>query len=122
MVPVEIASNLTGINYCGNLGDPGTATDLIPVLRYFREQSPNIVQHVRTNGGMKGEKFWTEMGEFFRDQPPPKDDHLFNRAGVVFSVDGLSDTNHIYRRGVIWDKLFRNMKAYSNTGAKASKS
>jgi len=120
MVPVEIASNLTGINYCGNLGDPGTATDLIPVLRYFREQSPNIVQHVRTNGGMKGEKFWTEMGEFFRDQPPPVDDHLFNRAGVVFSVDGLADTNHIYRRGVIWDKLIRNMTAYSKTGAKAA--
>jgi MoaA/NifB/PqqE/SkfB family radical SAM enzyme len=120
MVPVEIASNLTAINYCGNLGDPGTANELVPVLRYFREQSPEIVQHVRTNGGMRGEKFWTEIGEFFRDQPPPKDNHLFNRAGVVFSVDGLSDTNHIYRRGVIWDKLIRNMTAYSKTGAKAA--
>ena len=40
-------------------------------------------------------------------------------AGVVFSVDGLEDTNHIYRRGVKWEKLITNMRAYSATGAYA---
>lgn len=117
MVPVEIAKNLIGINFCGNVGDPGMAPDLIPILEYFREQSPDIVQQVRTNGGMRNEKFWTELGEFFKKQPPARDNHLFSKAGVVFSVDGLEDTNHIYRRGVIWEKLIRNMRAYSATGA-----
>lgn len=117
MVPVEIAKNLVGINFCGNVGDPGMAPDLIPILEYFREQSPKIVQQLRTNGGMRNEKFWTELGEFFVKQPPPRDNHLFSKAGVVFSVDGLEDTNHIYRRGVIWEKLIRNMRAYSATGA-----
>jgi MoaA/NifB/PqqE/SkfB family radical SAM enzyme len=117
MVPVEIAKNLVGINFCGNVGDPGMAPDLIPILEYFREQSPKIVQQLRTNGGMRNDKFWTTLGEFFVKQPPPRDNHLFSKAGVVFSVDGLEDTNHIYRRGVIWDKLIRNMRAYSATGA-----
>jgi MoaA/NifB/PqqE/SkfB family radical SAM enzyme len=117
MVPVEIAKNLVGINFCGNVGDPGMAPDLIPILEYFREQSPKIVQQLRTNGGMRNEKFWTELGEFFVKQPPARDNHLFSKAGVVFSVDGLEDTNHIYRRGVIWEKLIRNMRAYSATGA-----
>ena len=117
MVPVEIANNLVGINFCGNVGDPGMAPDLIPILEYFREQSPKIVQQLRTNGGMRNEKFWTTLGNFFVKQPPPRDNHLFSKAGVVFSVDGLKDTNHIYRRGVVWEKLIRNMRAYSATGA-----
>jgi len=117
MVPKEIAKNLIGINFCGNVGDPGMAPDLIPILEYFREQSPKIVQQLRTNGGMRNDKFWTTLGDFFVKQPPPRDNHLFSKAGVVFSVDGLEDTNHIYRRGVIWDKLIRNMRAYSDTGA-----
>lgn len=117
MVPVEIAKNLIGINFCGNVGDPGMAPDLIPILEYFREHSPKIVQQIRTNGGMRNEKFWTALGEFYKKQLPAKDNHLFSKAGVVFSVDGLEDTNHIYRRGVIWEKLYRNMKAYSATGA-----
>lgn len=117
MVPVEIAKNLIGINFCGNVGDPGMAPDLIPILEYFREHSPKIVQQIRTNGGMRNEKFWTALGEFYKKQPPARDNHLFSKAGVVFSVDGLEDTNHIYRRGVIWDKLIRNMRAYSATGA-----
>ena len=105
MVPEEIAKNLIGINFCGNVGDPGMAPDLLPILEYFRGHSPKIVQQLRTNGGMRNEKFWTELGNFFVKQPPPRDNHLFSKAGVVFSVDGLEDTNHIYRRGVIWEKL-----------------
>lgn len=117
MVPVEIAKNLVSINYCGNVGDPGMAPDLIPILEYFRRHSPKIVQQIRTNGGMRNEKFWIGLGEFFKKQPPPINNDLFSRAGVVFSVDGLEDTNHIYRRGVIWEKVWRHMKAYASTGA-----
>lgn len=117
MVPVEIAKNLVSINYCGNVGDPGMAPDLIPILEYFRGHSPKIVQQIRTNGGMRNEKFWIGLGEFFKKQPPPFNNDLFSKAGVVFSVDGLEDTNHIYRRGVIWEKVWRHMKAYASTGA-----
>jgi MoaA/NifB/PqqE/SkfB family radical SAM enzyme len=125
MVPTEIAKNLVGINYCGNVGDPGMAPDLILILNYFSEQSSTVVQQVRTNGGMRNEKFWTELGEFFVKQPKGLNNlgkistHLFDQPGVVFSVDGLEDTNHIYRRGVKWEKLIANMRAYSATGATA---
>jgi MoaA/NifB/PqqE/SkfB family radical SAM enzyme len=117
MIPPDFARRITSINYCGNLGDPGTATELIDILKYFRSTNPLVVQQIRTNGGMRGEKFWKEVGEFFAKQHKVTDSHMFSRAGVVFSVDGLADTNHIYRRGVIWDKLYSNMQAYASTGA-----
>lgn len=117
MIPYQFAETITNINYCGNLGDPGMATDLLEILQYFRAANPLVVQQIRTNGGMRGEKFWKDIGEFFAQQPKEDNPHMFSRAGVVFSVDGLEDTNHIYRRGVIWDKLCRNMQAYSQTGA-----
>ena len=119
MVPVEIAKNIRSINFCGNVGDPGMAPDLLEIIEYFREQSPNVVQQIRTNGGMRNADYWTKLGNFFSKQLNPNNKFLFDRAGVVFSVDGLEDTNHIYRRGVKWEKLIANMRAYSATGANA---
>ena len=36
---------------------------------------------------------------------------------MVFSVDGLEDTNHLYRRNVKWQNVYNNMCAYSESGA-----
>lgn len=118
MFPPEILQNVIGINFCGNLGDAGTARDLLPILEYFKSMTKrkHYAFQVRTNGGMKSPKHWAELGKFFANMPYPKDNHVFSLSGIVFSVDGLEDTNHIYRRGVQWDKLYANMKAYSDNG------
>jgi len=117
--PDEILKNILGINFCGNFGDPGTARDLLPILKYFQSKSnQNLVQQIRSNGGMRNPDFWFSIGEFFSKLPFSNNSNtIFERPGVVFSVDGLEDTNHIYRRGVKWEKLFSNMKAYSESGA-----
>lgn len=127
MIPNELAAQLDSINFCGNVGDPGMATDLPEILEHFRAQAPTIILQVRTNGGMQAESFWTDLGNFFKmhqtNNPRLQCEdgsHVFGRSNVVFSVDGLEDTNHIYRRGVIWEKLIRNMRAYSATGATAT--
>ena len=36
-----------------------------------------------------------------------------------FSVDGLEETNHLYRQGVKWEHVERNMKAFINAGGRA---
>lgn len=116
--PKEFCKNLVGINYCGNVGDPGMALDLLPILEYFQSSSEKeIAQQVRTNGGMRKPEFWLELGKFFASLPKSNASHTFYHPAVVFSVDGLEDTNHIYRRGVRWDKLIANMEAYASTGA-----
>jgi MoaA/NifB/PqqE/SkfB family radical SAM enzyme len=38
---------------------------------------------------------------------------------VVFSIDGLEDTNHLYRRNVRWSKVIDNAKAFIDAGGNA---
>ena len=64
------------------------------------------------------------IGNDMRDAVELALDHLGRKmAGknveVIFSIDGLEDTNHIYRRNVIWNKLIDNCTSYINAGGKA---
>jgi MoaA/NifB/PqqE/SkfB family radical SAM enzyme len=64
---------------------------------------------MNTNGAIQNSTWWQTLGEIFHRQ----------QDYVVFSIDGLEDTNHIYRRGVNWNKLIENAQAYIATGASA---
>ena len=93
---------------CGNLGDPIVAKDTLEIFSYFRELNPTMWLSMNTNGGAKDEKFWTNLAK------------VFGRNGcVIFSVDGLADTNHIYRQNVVWDNVERNMRTFINAGGRA---
>jgi hypothetical protein len=120
LFPLEILHNLKRINYCGNLGDAGFVKDLPEILEYFQTMSKHdMLQHVRTNAGMRNPDFWARLGKFFYNTNKEIPSHPLHKAGVVFSVDGLEDTNHIYRRDVQWDKVIANMTAYSEAGGYA---
>jgi MoaA/NifB/PqqE/SkfB family radical SAM enzyme len=63
---------------------------------------------MNTNAGAKNEEWWRQLAE------------VFGRMGaVIFSVDGLRDTNHLYRQGVVWDNVERNMRAFIDAGGRA---
>ena len=93
---------------CGNLGDPIVARDTLEVFRYFREHNPNMWLSMNTNAGAKDEKWWTELAQV-----------LGKMGAVIFSVDGLRDTNHLYRQNVVWDNVERNMRAFIKAGGRA---
>ena len=40
----------------------------------------------------------------------------YQYSEVNFSVDGLEDTNHLYRQGVKWEKVEDNMVAFCDAG------
>jgi len=93
---------------CGNLGDPIVAQDTLEIFKYFRKHNPNMWLSMNTNGGAKNEEWWRQLAE------------VFGRMGaVIFSVDGLRDTNHLYRQGVVWDNVERNMKAFIDASGRA---
>lgn len=107
MFTVEFVQQLDKVFACGNFGDPAAAKECIPILKWFREVNPNITLGMNTNGGIRNTAFWTELGALFSN---PLD-------YVVFSIDGLEDTNHIYRVNVKWGKLMKNAQTCISAGA-----
>ena len=105
---VDFVKQLLQIGMCGNYGDSMTNPDLIPILRYFKSINPNIRFTMNTNASGRDPEFWKDLGEIFKEN-----------GTVVFSVDGLEDTNWIYRRGTYWVKIMSAIKNYKSTGAKA---
>jgi len=100
--------NLHSMYMCGNLGDPIVAHDTLEVFKYFREHNPKMWLSMNTNAGAKSVEWWKELAQ------------VFGRMGtVIFSVDGLSDTNHLYRQGVVWNNVERNMRAFIDAGGRA---
>ena len=94
---------------CGNYGDPAAGTYTLELYDYFRKVNPTITLGMNTNGGIRGQWWWNQIGL------------RFNRLQdyVVFSIDGLEDTNHIYRKNVNWNSIMFNAQAFINAGGSA---
>jgi MoaA/NifB/PqqE/SkfB family radical SAM enzyme len=105
---IDFIKQLKTMYMCGNLGDPIVARDTLEVFKYFREHNPNVWLSMNTNAGAKDADWWRELA------------HTIGRNGaVIFSVDGLSDTNHLYRQNVVWANVERNMRAFIAAGGRA---
>ena len=100
---------LNYIRMCGNLGDPMMAPDIVNMLEYIFQHNPSVYITIHTNGGLRSPQVWRRLGEISQNFP----------LHVVFSIDGLEDTNHIYRKGVKWKILERNFLAYIGAGGRA---
>ena len=104
----EFIRQLDTMYMCGNLGDPIVARDTLEVFKYFRTHNPKMWLSMNTNAGAKDENWWKELAG------------VTGRMGaIIFSVDGLADTNHLYRQNVRWDKVERNMRAFIEAGGRA---
>jgi sulfatase maturation enzyme AslB (radical SAM superfamily) len=107
--PYEQIATLDKMFMCGVYGDPAAGKHTIDIYQKFRNINPTITLGMNTNGALQNYKWWAQLATIFNQ---PKD-------YVVFSIDGLEDTNHIYRRNVSWKKLLENVKAFIDAGGSA---
>jgi hypothetical protein len=98
------------ILFCGVHGDPIIARDVYEITEYIMESNPSLTIQFNTNGGMRNTEWWSNFGKLLSKSPTSR---------VVFSIDGLKDTNHLYRRNVQWKKLISNVEAYIKAGGSA---
>lgn len=106
IMPIEFVQQLTMLYMCGNYGDPIVATDTLEILKWLRSVNPGIRLGIHTNASAKTASWWTSLGQL-----------LCNKGDYVkFGIDGLEDTNHIYRRGTHWTKIMTNAQAFINAG------
>lgn len=100
---------LNGIVFNGNFGEPVMAADIIKIIDYCFERWPKIRIDVFTNGGVRNTAWWEDFGKKYYSK------HL----KVFFSLDGLEDTNHLYRINVPYYKVIENARSFISAGGTA---
>lgn len=105
----EFLKHTKKIFLCGNYGDPVAARDTLKIFEFCREMNPAIRLGMNSNASARDARWWEQVGR------------LLSREGdyCKFSIDGLADTNHLYRRGTNFDKIITNAKAFIAAGGKA---
>ena len=101
----DFVRQLNNLYMCGNHGDPMMATDALEIMQWLREVNPNIHLSMITNGGARPVSWWEKLAKVVDK--------------VEFSVDGLEDTNHLYRQGVNWNNVENNISAFCDAGGNA---
>lgn len=108
MIPQDVYDQLDRIHFGGTLGDPCAAPNFLEVIDVVKRKNPNLKITVSTNGGLKTEEWWKKLA----GKLSPND-------RIMFAIDGLEDTNHIYRVNVNWDHVIKNVKAFIGAGGNA---
>lgn len=110
--PKDLVFKLKAIVICGNYGDPMMAKDMPYILEYVNEnRHPWLYVSIHTNGGARSANWWSKLGKEMSS--------IGHDSHIVFWIDGLEDTLHIYRRGVDYNKVIDNAKTFMSNGGQA---
>jgi len=110
-------SRLRNILFCGTHGDPGTAKDTLGIIEVARRNCPQATIEFYSNASVKTPNWWTDLAKLL--QFKGADDHYRKHDIAVFSIDGLADTNHLYRRRTNFEKVMENAAAFIAAGGHA---
>jgi len=105
---IDFVKQLDSIHFCGNFGDPIIAKDFLKVFIFLKEINSDLKIITNTNGSIRNHKWWKLFSSFTN-----------HNDFVIFSIDGLEDTNHIYRKNTIWNKIITNAESFINNGGHA---
>ena len=124
------------IHLCGNLGDPIAYKHLNVLIDMVVKQNKYFWKlyefyhgrkvtgddfsgfddywsvHIATNGSLRTVKWWQELGRNCNK-------NLYRLHKIIFGIDGLKDTNHIYRQATNFNKIIDNAKAFIDNGGLA---
>ena len=100
----KLLPNLKQVDLEGNCGDVLSHKNPLGLLLVYKD-----VKKIRmvTNGSVRGVEFFKDLAQF-------------KNTELVFSVDGLQDTNHLYRQECNFEKIMSNAESYINAGGNAT--
>jgi sulfatase maturation enzyme AslB (radical SAM superfamily) len=101
----DFLKQLTSIRINGNFGDIVMNPAGADIVNYFFKHNPQLAVSVSTNGGARDRQFWIQLA-----QTP---------ATVLFCIDGLEDTHHLYRQNTVWATVIRNTQIFIAAGGRA---
>lgn len=104
----EFAS-VNELEFCGTIDDPLMHPEFLEFLDFASTvKKYNIIIH--TNASLRNPTYWTKLAKVLKKN----DKHV-----VKFSIDGMEDTNHIYRQKTTWSKIMENANAFIKAGGNA---
>ena len=98
-------AQLTEIVFEGNLGDFNMNPEALDIVKYLRSLNPDVQMNIMTNGAIRNKRFWQDLA-------------LYD-VKILFALDGLEDTHHIYRRDTNWQTVIDNANAFIDAGGYA---
>lgn len=101
---VDFLTQLRTISISGDYGDFVTARDGLEVVQYFKQTNPRLYIDINTNGSARPD-IWEPLGKL--------------GITVVFRIDGLADTHHLYRQGTDFNFILKNAQKFIAAGGKA---
>ena len=103
-------STVDELEFCGTIDDPLMHPELLEFLDFASTVgSYNIMLH--TNASLRNVAYWKQLAQVLKKH---------RQHTVKFSVDGLEDTNHLYRQNTTWSKIMENARAFIQEGGRAS--
>lgn len=99
----EAGDNIETLLLCGDYGDCIYYPHLFDFLQKFRHKRFDI----RTNGSRRDKKFWLQLASLITEDDV-----------IVFGIDGLEDTNHLYRKNSDWFSIMQALDIMVKSPAK----
>ena len=91
------------LRLCGDYGDCIYYPKLFEFIQRFRHKKFELM----TNGSYRSKEFWQELSELLGDGDT-----------ITFGIDGLEDTNHLYRKNSDWASIMLALDIMSKSKAK----
>ena len=108
-INIDHLVNFVGVNadidMCGNNGDPIYHSKFHELCKRLKDNNCKIT--IITNGSGKTKAWWEKLNKIL-----DKDDKL------IFSIDGLEDTNHIYRKNAKWESIISAIEVFAERECK----
>jgi MoaA/NifB/PqqE/SkfB family radical SAM enzyme len=101
----QLIAQLEEIYFCGTYGDPMTNQHILSMCCFLKESNSKIRVGIHTNGGVGNIRKYQELAKTV--------------DFIAFGIDGLANTNHIYRRDVVWNRVMENSTEFINSGGYA---
>jgi len=101
--------SVVDLEFCGTIDDPLMHPEFLEFLDWASTvKKYNILIH--TNASLRNTEYWTKLATVLKQHR----NHV-----VKFSIDGLEDTNHLYRQNTTWKKIMENAEAFIAAGGRA---
>jgi len=106
-IDIQKLINLKEVVLEGDLGDPVMHPQILEIIEFFSKAPQHPQIELVTNGSIRNPNWWKKLAL------------LYHNLFVTFSIDGLKDTNHLYRVGLDFDTIIKNAQSFISAGGVA---